>query len=279
MEHIETAGFDLAVLSGDRYRYHNFDFEKCGNNAVYTISKYSVKHSKIQPDLVEVKWLEQNDYEVVRYLKKLHDRQVVFVHRDEKKFFDFCRSWHHRLHVITRNDKTVGYLVTNKEGNHIAEIHTEHVEGALEALATYVANGKHDSVSVSVSLVREDLHRRIGLLIEGQRIEDNGNWKIIHWEKVISALLRVKFAQYPLRDGKVIVGIQGYGNIMIQVKSGAVVCKLTKEIPNFLIDPTLAARLFFGPLPPAHVISLPKECQILNHWCPLPLYISAQDMA
>jgi hypothetical protein len=43
------------------------------------------------------------------------------------------------------------------------------------------------------------------------------------------------------------------------------------------VDPFVAMRVLFGPMPPSFVTALPRQASLLDQWCPLPLGISVVD--
>ncbi|SVE23296.1 uncharacterized protein METZ01_LOCUS476150 [marine metagenome] len=78
-------------------------------------------------------------------------------------------------------------------------------------------------------------------------------------------------------EGKVVVGIEGYGAIALVVTDGEARCARTEEEPQVSCDPATCMRLLFGPLAPSQVIDLPQPAAMLESWCPMPLYWARQD--
>ena len=77
--------------------------------------------------------------------------------------------------------------------------------------------------------------------------------------------------------GKVVVAIEVYGHISLEIARGEAVCTKSKDAADVSVDAFAAHRLFFGPLPPSAVVDLSPKLAVLQQWCPLPLYWAKQD--
>jgi hypothetical protein len=75
----------------------------------------------------------------------------------------------------------------------------------------------------------------------------------------------------------VIIEIEGYGRLLLEVDGKHIRCARTDAEPSLSPDPATAMRLLLGPLPPSAVLALPVGAALLEQWCPLPLFWGRQD--
>ena len=277
---VRNEGFDLSHLGGLRHRYLYFGYEKCGYKLVFTINRHNLKHHpSLSPQGLEIRPLTDEDELLTGQLITLHDRQIIHAERPAGEFQKFCRNWNHVLYVAFEAQKPVGYLAANKEGNHIFEIMAVDDLVAARMVAGFLHMGNHESIDVELSPVEPALIFRFGTIAESMVIKDAHNWSVINWPLVLQSLLVVKNRLTPLLNGELVVGISGFGNLRLSVAGENVSCKMTDEEPALKLNPSVAMRLFFGPLDPALVVKLSGEARILKAWCPLPLWMSTQDFA
>jgi len=129
--------------------------------------------------------------------------------------------------------------------------------------------------------------RVIGAISETAAIRDSYNISVLDWEKVAGAFLQIKARLGTLKDGEAIVGIRGggaengaaYGTYRLAVRAGAASCERVEAAePDAVWDASLAAKLLFGPLPPAYTGEMPERLRaLLESWLPLPLHWPEQD--
>ena len=118
---------------------------------------------------------------------------------------------------------------------------------------------------------------KLAQLCEGASASSSGNWQIFDWATTLDALLKTHAALMPLMDGAVVVEIEGYGRVALEVRENAAQCVRTEAAPALQIDGCAAMRLLCGPLPPSLVLPLPAAAAPLEQWCPLPLFLGRQD--
>jgi hypothetical protein len=170
----------------------------------------------------------------------------------------------------------VGYLVANAKGDNVAELVGENDEVAVEMARSWAVRGDQ-GINLDLNPGAPGLIRRLSQYCEGVNIHATGNWQIFAWEEVLSALLQLRRTSSPLLAGRVVVGIEGYGNLALEVEGEQTRVTRTDEQPVFAGGAALMLRLLCGPLPPSQVVALPAAAALLEAWCPLPLYWARQD--
>jgi predicted N-acetyltransferase YhbS len=273
---MRAQGYHLSYLGGRRQRYLYFGYERCGLKTSYSVSPTNLKHCfEGSPDLRLVP-IEADDSKNIARAKALHDAQSVHCHRPLEDFYLHCLSWSSKPFAALDGDgRMVGYLVANAASGYVAEVHAEKHTIALDMVRAWVE--KEGSVNLSAHPLSGGLAHALGRCCEQAEVRASGNWQIFDWVAVVDALLQAQHLTAPLVKGTVVLGIEGYGALQLQVDGGAARCIATDAAADLLCDAPTAMRLLFGPLPPTHVLPLPAAAAPLESWCPLPLTWTSQD--
>ena len=293
MKHCVTAmtqqGYHLSWLGGQRQRYLYFGYEKCGTSLYFTMNRSNIRHGFDDEPGVrflrigkeEEAWTKSTSAErggLLRRAKELHDDQAMHCERPLKDFHRFCASWRHQLWAAENEaGEMVGYLVADKEGTFVPELMARSPDEALRMVRAWITEGGKEGVSLDMSPVN-NVSRDLARYCEQTSVRPSGNWQVLRWAEVVDALMKVQQqSKAGLVEGKVVVGIEGYGAIALIVTDGEARCARTEEEPQVSCDPATCMRLLFGPLAPSQVIDLPQPAAMLESWCPLPLYWARQD--
>ena len=275
-EKVKQNGYSIAYLGGLRNRYLYFGYEKCGYKMVFKLNKSNIKHNEFpQRDLILEKQIKE-DYEIMVKLNNLYRKQSIYFKRENKDFFDICRSWNNNLYVAREKDKVVGYLVADNKREKITELIAIDNEYRLAMLNEFY---RDSSVKIDVSSADYKFIRRLGNYAEEVNIQDSHNWQIFDWKNIIKALLEIKQKSCRLISGESIFTIKGMGSFRISVTAKKVMCESIDTCSNNEFSSSEFLRIAFGPLPPSLIIDLPEELKIFENWFPLPLCIGLQDGA
>jgi len=250
IEEMQHTTVDLSFLTGLRQRYQYFGYEKAGSLVEHTVSKTNLSHSLEQSETATVRFapLVATDIEYISKAKALYDRQPVRCIRPASDFYLYLLSMNAEPWVaLSPAGGMVGYLVHDPNQSRITEIFAESDAAFAGMIRCWVAQQNTAESSVILSLWQGNHTRYLGGLAEESRLTDNGNWRIFNWEKVINALLVIKQTDRFLRDGSLSIGIKEYGTIHICIRNGQIECAKTALPPDFEWEPSIAARVLFGP--------------------------------
>ena len=106
------------------------------------------------------------------------------------------------------------------------------------------------------------------------RITPATQFKIVNWQKLLNALMRMKSKSEKMLDGELVVEIADYGKLKLFVDGEKVGCELTDEKAQLTLDRLEATRLLLGPSAPIAVADLPP---IPRSWLPLPMSWNTLD--
>ena len=161
---------------------------------------------------------------LLRRAKELHDDQAMHCERPLKDFHRFCASWRHQLWAAENEaGEMVGYLVADKEGTFVPELMARSPDEALRMVRAWITEGGKEGVSLDMSPVN-NVSRDLARYCEQTSVRPSGNWQVLRWAEVVDALMKVQQqSKAGLVEGKVVVGIEGYGAIALVVTDGEAV--------------------------------------------------------
>jgi hypothetical protein len=113
----------------------------------------------------------------------------------------------------------VGYLVANAKGDAVTELVGENEEVGVEMARCWAVRGDQGT-NLDLNPAAAGLVRRLGKVCEGVSVRASGNWQIFAWEEVLGALMALRRGMVPLPAGRVVVGIEGYGRLALEVEGG-----------------------------------------------------------
>ena len=101
------------------------------------------------------------------------------------------------------------------------------------------------------------------------------HFKVLNYQKLIGALLKLKCKTQVLPNGEVTINIEDYGTLKISVNDNKGTCEFTNETPDITVNNLQAVRLFFGTYPAYSTIN--TQNTFANALFPLPLSWNLQD--
>ena len=283
MEHcvklMKAEGYDLSWLGGQRQRYGYFGYEKCGQQLSVSMNSTNLRHVFGERQGLSFEPLVAEDRSRIDTAQQLHDALLVHCRRGGNDLFPrFLASWHHQPHAALDEDGTmVGYLVADASGGSVLELVARDASMEVEVARSWVQSRQEEGVRFDIGPTRYELLRRLSAIGEGGGANSSGNWQIYDWARTVGALLQVRCVGGALADGDILLGIEGYGSLHVQVCTNEVVCEKVAESAPVTWDAFTAMRVFFGPLPAAAVVDVPQTLGPLLAWCPLPLAWPRQD--
>ncbi len=278
MKELERIGADGSRLGGLRPRYNRYGYESAGAVYKFTFTPSNLKHyfPGFTSEL-EFKLIEKDDIEALAYTWKLYSRNKITVNRLElPDYLDVYKSitaWCCRGFLAVRKDGTpVGYISVDLSDS-VAEWGAESMETAREMMAQWQVKVQK-AFSIPVAPYEREALAAFGKVCESVYIASPSHFKIIHWDKVVDAFLRLKASYADLPSGAWVLEIEDYGRIKLTVDGKDTGCCLTEEEPDVVLDKLTATGLLFGPLPAETMAPVP---QVVRTWLPLPLSWNLQD--
>ena len=182
-----------------------------------------------------------------------------------------------------RNGVPIGYLASfcdnqyigrSVNGRHIRELRYESINDFIPIICAWQ---RHVNTEITFQLaphMTEEL-QLIAPCGEQISITSPSRFKILNYEKLADALIKLNFSKKPLPAGELILGIEDYGNLKLFVTPETAGCVMTNEKPEIMLEKQAATRLLFGHLPVSHTIH--TRNYLWDAFLPLPFSWNTLD--
>ncbi len=278
VEVMETQGYDLSWLDGQRQRYAHFGYETCGQRISANFEKANIKHLLQEPATLQFIKIEKSDHNWLRHINNLYEKQPFRTCRSAIDFFHYATSWKSSLYIAVEDQKHIlGYLISESAQNKITECVAVSPAATQHMLQNWISATENEPWWINIAPIQNDVFNAITSICEYPQITPSGCWQIFDWQAVLSATLSLRHQFSNLMEGNVIVEITGVGVFQLEVRPGKAVCRKVETRPDLTLNSQTAMRLFFGPLSASSVMKLAGPARLLEAWCPLPLYLSRPD--
>ena len=194
-------------------------------------------------------------------------------------FYDSLTAWRHQPVLALRDGGRVGYLTAGADKSGVSVCHALSAELEVELLCAWLSQNALQRQSFTVEPWQTALSRLLEPLCEGWSISSPSHFCILHWDRVVNALLQLKAEIAPLLPGSVTLEIKGWGTLRLCVDADGAHCERTGDSADFSFTHAQASRLFFGPLPAVSACDLGTShtAALLQAWLPLPLSWNTLD--
>lgn len=282
MHRLEEMGADGARLGGSRTRYARFGYEPAGLAYNITLNeKNRVKYFQNLGAELEFREIRSGDVDLLEFCNALSRKADFYVERSSEEnyrdvYLALC-SKHAAPYVALKDGVPVGYLAatSNKQyigravkGREIRELRYTSVEQFLPIVCAW-QRYVNDSISFQLAPYMAEELRLIVPGAENVSVASPSRFKILNYEKLADALLKLKHSKHPLMNGEFVLGIEDYGTIRLYVDGNVAGCEKSQKTPVCTVDKRTATRLLFGHLPPYASTALSDP--LLGNWLPLPL--------
>jgi len=274
MAELDRLDVDGARLGGLRSRYNRYGFEACGLNYGFTFTeKNRLRYFPDFKDDVTFKRIGKDDANYLAFTVALYNKGKISLPRTESNAFSCLTMWQNVPYIAFRGDKPIGYICADHSGRAIAEIDATDTASLADIVCAWQKN-----TNANITFYRQahmiDSIRLFAAACESFSVYSPSHFKIRRWERVIDAFMKLKASYSPLAEGELYIGIAGYGNLLVFSNADGAGCRLCDHVTNLTLDPLVAARYIFGPLPP---LCAADTSALAEAWFPLPLSWNGQD--
>jgi hypothetical protein len=271
-------GVAASYLMGERKRYQHFGYEKTGVSYDFSIRKKNIEELSLHGDgIVHLYEMKRDDAQAIDFAKQLHDSDIISIERSRDRFYTLLTHCYNKPYIAKSGDgEYAGYIVFDNGLKCIQEIYAK-TPALFEAMIG-AAVAERGDLSLILPPWRSTYIYSMMRICENYIITNGGNWLINDWEPLVRALMKAKAAYMGLPDGRLIIGINGYGALNIEVRDNTVACTRSCGAPDFTADAFTASRLIFGHGSQAYVAEMPGAAmQAILAWFPLPLFCPNPD--
>lgn len=275
IEDMKQDGADFAALGGQRQRYQYFGFENGGMEHRFSFNRSNLRHAfrnvSEMMDAVPLDKLGKEDWDCAY---SLFQRQEVRGKRSREEFPAMLHNWNSTPYALLSDGEMKGYF--SAEGKILFELVLK--DEAL-LLPTIKSAMEHLHMDRAVFKAADYEEKRIALLssvCEESTTLCNANYRIFHYDKVISAFLKVKQQYSPLQDGAIILEIDGE-RTAVTVQDGKIsVGQVCSSAPVISLGGLEAVAFLTAPLCARRRVEARRH-PFLPSWFPIPLYTASLD--
>ncbi len=280
MRILEETDIDVSRLGGLRSRYENYGYEPCGIIHRFTLTPRNALDVQSRKEIGNYSFREMSaeDAGALETAEKLYSRNPIRIHRSAfGDFYDSLRMWGSVPYVVyDQNGRIAGYLCSDAAGKTVHEYGCVDEPDLFGMLCSFVI-WRGQEITYNVYPWEIDVGREFSRFSEAYAAGIPSHFKVLKWEKLISALMEMKHGMQPLSRGRLKVNVSGYGTLRIDFDGGRCSCDRepeSRDAEALTLDPLAVCRLCFGPCPPMFTLRDPtdqNDSALIGSWFPLPL--------
>lgn len=267
-------GIDLGVLGGLRQRYQYFGYSKGGVSTGFAFTATNVRHALRDVDCagVSIEPVTAEDDARLDAIFALHNARPIHALRSRERFLDIAHTWTNNLHAVMIDGECKGYLIAGNSGN-VAECQLADAADYPRVFKQWMTVCGANHITVSALTADLDLIDFMDRTAENTQINENENYRIFNWEKVLEALLALKQQVIGISDGCCCLKVSGQP-LCIRCEGGNIA--ISREIPEDAPEFT-ALQLQDAMLRPAALMRPVAVGGAPRDWFPLPLSLPTPD--
>lgn len=278
MNELEKSGYDAARLGGQRQRYERFGYEDCGQLYEFVFTGANrIKCFGNDCDGVELIPLQEQDTEALAFARTLANSQLFYVERygndKERDVFRCMHAKNCKAYMAAYKGEWIGYVCASSSG----KVHELRAVTAVDFMRIVCRWQEHIGTSVTIPVAPHMIEefRLLSDCAQDITVCAPSMFRILHWERVCNALMKLANTTRKLPEGEVFLRIEDYGIFRFFVKGECAGCeKADCTEYDFSVEKQKAGRLLFGPCDPAWMGDIPL---LLHAWFPLPLTWNFMD--
>lgn len=274
MREIEEKGADVSRLGGLRQRYDRYGYEVAGSDYHFTLTSRNVRLRFPETHPITFEKIARTDERDIAFCRSLYEKGAIRYDRPGESFYLTMIAWQ-CVPYLARNEKgeAIGYLVASPGGTSLAEAFALDDESFTDMLVGWQkAVGK--DISFRLAPYEISLNKRFYDVAEHFSVEVPSNFRILKFEKLTDALMKLRNSYSPLAEGRFILDIAGEERLELYAACGEVGCRKSEKPADLSLTRAEATRFLFGPFRPYDEKPVGG---IINAWLPLPLCWNPQD--
>lgn len=243
IEIAKSDGTDLMVLTGQRQRYGYFGFEPAGSILRYTLTDTNIKHSlgDIECSDISFSSLEYAKEKEIDEIIKLYEMRPAHTIRDKDEYINIMSSWEEKTNLVFYKGQLKGYIY-----GRLREVVLEDEELLYPVIKAYFNTFDIKNAEIYLQPFEKRRAELLARICETSCIMPLSMIKVMNWENVLTAFLRLKSETQKLPDSQITVKIENEV-LKLTIRSGVVtVEKAEMETPDFCLCEKDALALFFG---------------------------------
>jgi hypothetical protein len=230
----------------------------------------------------DVEWipLREDDTDALRFARTLCNEKPFHVERygndNERDVFRTMHAKNCRAYVARRNGAWLGYVCVGSEGKKIYEWGARGTSDFLTLICAWQAH-VGETIEIRLSPDQKSELAALSRCCQDITLEAPAMFRILRWERVCNALMKLSFATGAMPKGEVLLHIEGYGTLRLFVNDDGAGCERADgQTPDMTVAWQRANGLLFGPFAPN---LLGEDVPLLlRAWLPVPVTWNSLDL-
>lgn len=275
LKEVGRLGIDCARLGGLRSRYNRFGFDHAGVSYTFHLTKRNVAENPPKQAFT-FRLIGRDDTEGIAHARSFQQRSGMYaLRKTHTDFYMSTRAWEHQPYLaLNAEGKPVGYLAVSADNTKVAEQGVAEGVSVVDMLGAWLNETGVNDVSFKLPPYDAEYVRDAFRCCESWNMGAPSMFWVIHWDRVVEALMNLSLSVKALPEGTASVGIEGWGTLEMTVKDGKAYARHTDAPAQLTLPHRTATQMLFGPLNPGCMAQLPA---LLSAWLPLPLSWNGQD--
>lgn len=275
LKEVERLGIDCARLGGLRSRYNRFGFDHAGVSYTFKLTRRNVSENPPKQAFT-FRLIGRDDTEGVAFARSCQQRSGIHaIRKTHTDFYMSTRAWEHQPYLALNADgQPVGYLAVSQDNASIAEQGVAPGVSMIDMLAAWLAQTGVSELTFRLAPYEVENVQGAFSCCESWSMSSPSMFWVIHWDRVVEALMNLSLSVKTLPEGTASVGIEGWGTLEMTIKDGKATARRTDAPAQVTLPHRTATQMLFGPLNPGCMAQLPA---LLSAWLPLPLSWNGQD--
>lgn len=248
MEIVKEERYDACRLGGDRARYLRFGFEICGTNYSYYIIPKNTKKSPLAAygQGTQVAEILPGDENALTFAREVyHKNKASVLRKDNATMYRVMSAWKSTPYLVAKNGTPIGYFTLASDKKSVSEAYAIDKDAYFD---TVVAASNCIGGGFSITLFPHDIElvKEMNKCAEYMSIQAPSNFKIVNFERVVDAYIKLKASYTALAQGCVAISIKDYGKIKIFAHETDCGCVAFDGECDFEMTKSEATRFIFG---------------------------------
>lgn len=280
VEEVEQGDYDAARLGGQRHRYARYGYEPCGQLYKFQFASDNRRnYFDASYESVQLLELRQSDTQWLTFVRELSNSKRFYVERcgndRERDVFRTLCAKRCTPYIALREGNPIGYLCANDGGRYVPEMRADSAESFMQILCAWQAE-TGEKITVAVAPYMTGELEALSRCAHEVTVTTPSRFKIIRWERVCDALMKLQFSLRKMPAGNFYLNIQDYGTLHFFADETGAGCTREDSAPYDLsLTAERAAPFLFGPYIPSLIA---PEYSRMNAWFPLPLSWNMLDV-
>lgn len=287
IEAAKAEKMDALVLGGLKNRYQYFGFQPTGIRLKYEFIPENVTHQyrgEGSEDIVFAEVTSSAD-PLFAAVRSLYEQRPVYMDRgSDDYFYRVLCSWGNRVYAVLKRGKFAGYMLSSANHRYVGEWGLfEKTDFPAVLAAWFAAFGESQLVVICPPYDKES-SEILGRYSEAFVPATGANWRILNFENVAEAFMRLKNEYDPLEAGSLGISVKTDNESIefyrltsdgksIHVRREALELPCERKLELDLLD---AQEALFSEAVYWRNYDIPGGAAYKN-WFPLPLYVDDAD--